>query len=77
MSYHFPAWMDHALCAETDPEIFFPAKGGSVREAKAVCARCPVREPCADTAITNDEHYGIWSGMTENDRRRLRRRKAS
>jgi len=67
------AWQDKALCAQTDPEAFFPEKGGSTREAKRVCAKCDVREPCLEYALDHDERFGIWGGMSERDRRRLRR----
>ncbi|MGY1690748.1 WhiB family transcriptional regulator [Geodermatophilus sp. SYSU D00697] len=61
-----------ALCAETDPEAFFPEKGGSTREAKRVCAGCPVRSQCLEFALANDERFGIWGGLSERERRRLR-----
>ena len=48
------AWQQHALCAQTDPEAFFPEKGGSTREAKAVCQACQVREDCLEYALAND-----------------------
>ena len=67
-------WQDRALCAQTDPEIFFPEKGGSTREAKKICARCPVRAECLEYALKNDERFGIWGGLSERERRRLRRR---
>ena len=67
------AWQQHALCAQTDPEAFFPEKGGSTREAKAVCQSCQVREECLEYALANDERFGIWGGMSERERRRLRR----
>ena len=67
------AWQQHALCAQTDPEAFFPEKGGSTREAKAVCRSCQVREECLEYALANDERFGIWGGMSERERRRLRR----
>ncbi|MCL1840846.1 MAG: WhiB family transcriptional regulator [Propionibacteriaceae bacterium] len=67
-------WQDRALCAQTDPEAFFPDKGGSTREAKGVCAHCEVREPCLEYAITHDERFGIWGGTSERERRKLRRR---
>ena len=66
------AWQQHALCAQTDPEAFFPEKGGSTREAKAVCQACQVREDCLEYALANDERFGIWGGMSERERRRLR-----
>jgi WhiB family redox-sensing transcriptional regulator len=59
------------LCAQTDPEVFFPEKGGSVREAKAVCAGCPVRTPCLEYALAHDERFGVWGGLSERERRRL------
>lgn len=67
-------WQDRALCAQTDPEAFFPEKGGSTREAKRVCTGCEVRTECLDYALTHDERFGIWGGMSERERRRLRRR---
>ncbi len=66
------AWRLDALCAETDPEAFFPEKGGSTREAKRVCAGCPVRLQCLEYALDNDERFGIWGGLSERERRRLR-----
>jgi WhiB family transcriptional regulator, redox-sensing transcriptional regulator len=68
------SWMDEALCAETDPEAFFPERGGSTREAKRVCNGCPVRAECLEYALTNDERFGVWGGLSERERRRLRRR---
>ena len=59
------AWQQHALCAQTDPEAFFPEKGGSTREAKAVCQACQVREECLEYALANDERFGIWGGLDE------------
>lgn len=68
------AWQQRALCAQTDPEAFFPEKGGSTREAKAVCAQCDVRSECLEYALEHDERFGIWGGLSERERRRLRRR---
>jgi WhiB family redox-sensing transcriptional regulator len=65
-------WRLDALCAETDPEAFFPEKGGSTREAKRVCTGCSVRAECLESALTNDERFGIWGGLSERERRRLR-----
>jgi WhiB family transcriptional regulator, redox-sensing transcriptional regulator len=67
-------WQEAALCAETDPEAFFPEKGGSTREAKKICTGCEVRAECLEYALTNDERFGIWGGLSERERRRLRRR---
>ena len=66
------AWRLNALCAETDPEAFFPEKGGSTREAKRVCSGCEVRAECLEFALANDERFGIWGGLSERERRRLR-----
>lgn len=68
------AWQERALCAQTDPEAFFPEKGGSTREAKRVCATCEVREECLEYALANDERFGIWGGLSERERRKLKRR---
>ncbi len=65
-------WRLDALCAETDPEAFFPEKGGSTREAKRVCTGCTVRAECLEFALANDERFGIWGGLSERERRRLR-----
>ena len=67
------SWQLRALCAQTDPEAFFPEKGGSTREAKGVCTECEVRAECLDYALANDERFGIWGGLSERERRRLRR----
>jgi WhiB family redox-sensing transcriptional regulator len=67
-------WQERALCAQTDPEAFFPEKGGSTREAKRVCTGCEVRVDCLEYALANDERFGIWGGLSERERRKLRRR---
>ncbi|MCF8571441.1 WhiB family transcriptional regulator [Gordonia sp. HY002] len=66
-------WQDRALCAQTDPEAFFPEKGGSTREAKRICQGCEVKADCLEYALHNDERFGIWGGMSERERRRLKR----
>ncbi|RFU21776.1 WhiB family transcriptional regulator [Geodermatophilus marinus] len=68
------SWQERALCAETDPEAFFPEKGGSTREAKRICTGCEVKAECLEYALANDERFGIWGGLSERERRRLRRR---
>ena len=67
-------WQERALCAQTDPEAFFPEKGGSTREAKKVCTGCEVRAECLEYALENDERFGIWGGLSERERRKLKRR---
>jgi WhiB family transcriptional regulator, redox-sensing transcriptional regulator len=66
-------WQDRAICAQTDPDAFFPEKGGSTREAKKVCRGCEVRAECLEYALERDERFGIWGGLSERERRRLRR----
>jgi WhiB family transcriptional regulator, redox-sensing transcriptional regulator len=69
-------WQERALCAQTDPEAFFPEKGGSTREAKQICNSCDVRGECLEYALGHDERFGIWGGLSERERRRLKRRTA-
>lgn len=66
-------WQENALCGFVDPEVFFPEKGGSSREAKRICAECTVQRECLEYALENDERFGIWGGLSERERRRLRR----
>ncbi|GAA4837890.1 WhiB family transcriptional regulator [Luteimicrobium xylanilyticum] len=68
------SWQERALCAQTDPEAFFPEKGGSTREAKKVCSGCEVRQECLEYALAHDERFGIWGGLSERERRKLKRR---
>jgi WhiB family redox-sensing transcriptional regulator len=71
-----PEWQERALCSQTDPEAFFPEKGGSTREAKRICQRCEVRVECLEYALGHDERFGIWGGLSERERRKLKRRAA-
>jgi WhiB family transcriptional regulator, redox-sensing transcriptional regulator len=66
-------WQQDALCAQCDPEAFFPEKGGSTREGKRICLGCPVRTECLEHALANSELFGIWGGLSERERRLLRR----
>jgi WhiB family redox-sensing transcriptional regulator len=66
-------WQERALCAQTDPEAFFPEKGGSTREAKKICGGCEVRTECLEYALAHDERFGIWGGLSERERRRIRK----
>jgi WhiB family transcriptional regulator, redox-sensing transcriptional regulator len=66
-------WQERALCAQTVPEAFFPEKGGSTREAKRICQGCEVKDACLEYALANDERFGIWGGLSERERRRLKR----
>lgn len=66
-------WVLEAKCLDADPEAFFPEKGGSTREAKRICGACPVRNECLEHALVNDERFGIWGGLSERERRRMKR----
>ena len=66
-------WQRKALCAQTDPEAFFPEKGGSTREAKRICLGCEVKDACLEYALENEERFGIWGGLSERERRRLKK----
>lgn len=68
-----PAWQYSASCAQTDPEAFYPDRGGSTRSAKRICMRCPVRIQCLDFALAHDERFGVWGGKSERERRRMKR----
>lgn len=68
-------YTDFANCRGVDPDLFFPERGASVKEAKDVCRGCVVREDCLETALTNGEKFGIWGGMSERERRRIRRQR--
>ncbi|TAK89401.1 MAG: WhiB family transcriptional regulator [Burkholderiaceae bacterium] len=71
-----PEWQERALCSQTDPDAFFPEKGGSTREAKRICARCEVKAECLEYALGHEERFGIWGGLSERERRKLKRRAA-
>lgn len=69
-------WVDHALCAEVDSEMFFPHKGESNKEAKELCARCPVISECREYAINYPTRLeGIWGGLSEIERRKPRKKR--
>lgn len=61
------------LCAEVDPDIFFPEKGESTHAAKRVCQSCPVMAQCLDWAFRNDERFGVLGGMSAKERQKVRR----
>jgi WhiB family transcriptional regulator, redox-sensing transcriptional regulator len=66
-----PAVLKYAACAGEDPDLFFPdgpPASQNTAHAKAVCARCPVRDECLKWAIDNNQTHGIWGGLDENDR---------
>ena len=71
-----PTWHDFANCLGVDPDLFFPERGASTKEAKEVCRGCVVRDDCLEYALQNGEKFGIWGGMSERERRRIRRQRA-
>jgi WhiB family redox-sensing transcriptional regulator len=68
-----PEWQKQANCRGVDPDLFFPERGASTREAKEVCRGCVVREDCLEYALANRERVGIWGGLSESERRPMRR----
>ena len=69
-------WQEEANCLGVDPDLFFPERGASTREAKAVCRSCEVRVDCLEYALAHGEKFGIWGGLSERERRRIRRQRA-
>ena len=70
------SWQDEANCLGVDPDLFFPERGASTREAKEICRGCVVRLDCLEYALVNGEKFGIWGGMSARERRRLTRQRA-
>jgi WhiB family redox-sensing transcriptional regulator len=68
-----PEWMDDAACRGVDPDVFYPVTTTGVKRAQQYCDGCPVRVDCLMFAINLGEEWGIWGGLTERDRRRIRR----
>ena len=68
-------WRQHAACRGVEPDIFYPASDEEVEVAKAVCAVCPVRQPCLEYALSSRERDGVWGGATEKERRRILRQR--
>ena len=64
-------WAKDALCARTDPELFFPTQGGTCGPAKAICARCPAKEACLREALALHPVCGVWGMTSEVERHRL------
>lgn len=70
----FPGdWADQALCAQTDPDLFFPDQGQPSAPAKAICRTCPVRAECLDHTLAARPRFGVWAGLTAAQIRRLAR----
>ncbi|MGH9278801.1 MAG: WhiB family transcriptional regulator [Acidimicrobiales bacterium] len=66
-------WKQAAACKGTAANVFFPDTDASAKAAKAICARCMVRSNCLEVALRNKERHGVWGGMTERERARIRR----
>ena len=69
-------WQERANCLGVDPDLFFPERGASTKEAKSVCGGCEVKMECLEYALRHGEKFGIWGGMSERERRRIRRQRA-
>ena len=74
-------WRDQAACRTEHPELFFPSGTTEqarrhLAKAKSVCHRCPVTETCLTWALETSQHYGVWGGLSEDERYDLQRRRA-
>ena len=74
-------WRHRAACLEEDPELFFPIGNTGpallqIEEAKAVCQRCSVMDTCLKWALETGQDAGVWGGLSEDERRALKRRNA-
>jgi WhiB family redox-sensing transcriptional regulator len=74
-------WRHHSACLDEDPELFFPIGNTGpailqIEEAKVVCRRCDVRDQCLQWALESGQDHGVWGGMSEDERRALKRRNA-
>lgn len=67
------AWMPRAACRGVNPELFFPDRGASTDDARAVCSACPVRSECLEYSLTMKIRHGVWGGCSERERRRMAR----
>jgi WhiB family transcriptional regulator, redox-sensing transcriptional regulator len=71
---HDDDWRERAACRGLDPDLFYPERGADPKPAQRICADCPVREECLDYAMERRE-IGIWGGTSEQERRRMKRRR--
>ena len=65
-------WMSLGNCRNFAPEVFFPSDGAGVEKARKICATCPVKEHCLEYAVSEQIEHGVWGGMSERARRRLK-----
>jgi WhiB family redox-sensing transcriptional regulator len=71
-------WRNEASCKDVDPDLFFPIGTTGIAleqvdEAKRICTACVVREPCLEFALASNQDAGVWGGLTEDERRTLKR----
>ena len=69
------SWTDEDNCKGQDADLFFPERGASTRKAKAVCRACIVQVDCLEYAVENSEKFGIWGGLSERERRKVKRQR--
>jgi len=69
------SWSDLGACRGSDPSVFFPERGMSTRNAKAICKGCDVADRCLEWAVTTNERFGVWGGKSEKERRAIRRKR--
>jgi WhiB family redox-sensing transcriptional regulator len=68
------SWEESARCGQYDPEIFFDPTARAERRAKSICAQCPVRLDCLESALSVRAEFGVWGGLNGQERRSLLRR---
>jgi WhiB family redox-sensing transcriptional regulator len=73
-------WREHAVCRDTDPDLFFPVGTtglavAHIAAAKAVCRTCPAQDPCLEFALQTNQQCGVWGGASEEERRIIRRQR--
>lgn len=66
-----PLWHEQAQCRNQNVELFFSDEPADVRAALRLCRSCPVRQPCYEQAMADQEYFGVWGGTTERERRRV------
>lgn len=69
------SWRQRGACVGLDPDVFYPPSDEESDEPKAICAACPVQEPCLEFALDTREADGIWGGTTARERRRMLRQR--
>jgi WhiB family transcriptional regulator, redox-sensing transcriptional regulator len=74
-------WAARGACRGSDPELFFPIAHsgpavGQIARARAICAQCPVQRECLEFAMESGQDFGVWGGLSEGERRALRRKQS-